>query len=768
MRSKAAPVGAAQWLPAAALAPLLAAGIALAVPLPADAAAPIAAAPAATTDDAAARRVQPAGARPLVALVLSGGGARGLAHVGVLKALAQLNVPVDIVVGTSMGAVVGGAFVAGHPLDTLESLARQTDWDRLFSTVGDRRALDYRRRADDQTLLAAPALRVGRDGVSTAPAALGSFELELLLQRAAAPVRGVDDLDRLPLRFRSVAADLVTGELVALRHASLFTAMRASMAVPGAFAPIRVDGRLLVDGGIVRNLPVDVARALGADIVIAVNVGAPPADESELKSPLDIALQMVTLMIDQNVRASVAQLAARDVLVEPDLKGLGSTDFQRVDRLLDAGAAAVLRQRAALAPLALSPVQYAQWDARRRAEGEPRATTELAEVAFEGLQRTDARGLGTRLPFAAGETIDGAQLEGGVRRLYASGDFDRIDYELVPLGDGRQRLLLRPQERTGGLDTLRFGWQLESDFNDVNRFNVTAGYLRPWINAYGGEWRTLLQVGSERRLETELYQPIGRAGWVFVATGLTHVGTDSDVFGPERRRVARFGVQATSVEGALGARLGTVGEARLTLSRLRARGEVLVSESLSGSRVDYLTLARASIDVDTLDSVSFPRDGYTLVAAYTRPVGQQAGISDQDQIELRSLAPFSVGRHTLLLGAEHARLRNAGDGGFTLGGFLNLSGTPPGAETGTRYTLLRAIYFYRAAELPRGLGGGVYAGGSVELGRLSNPGEGLLPQRFKRAGSLIFGFDTLLGPLYLAAGRTQGGDSAVYLFVGRL
>lgn len=261
-------------------------------------------------------------ARPKVALVLSGGGARGFAHIGVLRALRAQRVPVDIVVGTSMGAVVGGAYAAGRSVSELEQLVRETAWDRVLADRPARYDLDFRRKEEDQLLPSRIELAITKAGVSLPPAAAGNAALEQALTRLLPQGMRDRPINQLGLPFRTVASDLLTGDLVELSDTPLFLSMRASLALPGVFAPVRLNQRLVVDGGLVRNLPVELARAMGADIVIAVNVGTPLAKESELSSAFGVAQQMLQILTEQNVQRSIKELGSKDVLIAPDLSGL--------------------------------------------------------------------------------------------------------------------------------------------------------------------------------------------------------------------------------------------------------------------------------------------------------------------------------------------------------------------------------------------------------------------------------------------------------------
>src|SRR4051812_5467175 len=292
-------------------------------------------------------------ARPRIALVRSGGGARGFAHIGVLRVLRELHVPVDIVVGTSMGSVIGGAFAAGASVGELEQMARDTDWDSVIADRPARDDLAFRRREEDILLPSRIEFGVNRNGVTLPPAAAGNAALELALHRVLPPGTRDKPVSQLALPFRSVASDLVTGTLVELVDTPLFLTMRASLAVPGVFAPVRVNHRLVVDGGLVRNLPVDMARAMGADIVIAVNVGTPLAPEKDLRSAIGVAQQMLQILTEQNVQRSIRELQPQDILVAPDLNGVSFLDFKNYETAMRAGEQAARALATRLAPLAL-------------------------------------------------------------------------------------------------------------------------------------------------------------------------------------------------------------------------------------------------------------------------------------------------------------------------------------------------------------------------------------------------------------------------------
>ncbi|MET0518061.1 MAG: patatin-like phospholipase family protein, partial [Burkholderiaceae bacterium] len=325
-------------------------------------------------------------ARARIGLVLSGGGARGLAHVGVLKVLERERIPVDVIAGTSMGAIIGGLFASGMTAEELERELVKVSWDRVFASRVERPQLSQRRKEEDFEF--SPVLEFGmRDGELRAPqSTLSSRGLEILLRRFTQPVRSVDQFDKLPTPFRAVATDMENGAQVVMDSGDLALAIRSSMSVPGVFAPVERDERILGDGGLVNNLPVDVARRMGAERLIAINVGTPLSGRAALSSLLGVTGQMINILTEQNVQRSIATLGPADLLITPDLGLLSSGDFNKAREMIAAGAAAAEAALPALRALALTPEDYAGWQLARVRQTNP--APQLAAIAFEGSENT--------------------------------------------------------------------------------------------------------------------------------------------------------------------------------------------------------------------------------------------------------------------------------------------------------------------------------------------------------------------------------------------
>ena len=298
-------------------------------------------------------------ARPKIGLALSGGGARGAAHVGVLKVLEELRVPVDYIAGTSMGAIVGGLYASGMSPDEIEKALVEMDWDIVLHDGQMRPDRSFRRKLDDRLYLS--KLKAGvKDGKPGIPTALvQGQQFNLVLNRLTVDVAEVNDFDHLPIPFRAVATEIATGNEVVLGRGNLATAIRASVSVPGVFAGVKYDGKLLVDGGISNNLPVSVVRKMGADIVIAIDISTPLLTEEELTSALKIAKQLTALLTRRNTERQIASLTSRDVLIVPPLdKLVTSASFEKAPLAIEIGEKAARKQQNQLRRLSVPGAKY--------------------------------------------------------------------------------------------------------------------------------------------------------------------------------------------------------------------------------------------------------------------------------------------------------------------------------------------------------------------------------------------------------------------------
>lgn len=710
--------------------------------------------------------------RPKVGLVLSGGGARGLAHVGVLKVLHEARVPVDLVVGTSMGSIIGGLYASGMSPGELERELRALRWDDLFSSRVDRPELPARRKELDFEFSA--GLEVGfRDGELRLPqSVVSSRGLESMLRRYTVPVRGVNRFDELPVPFRAVATDMVSGEAVELSEGDLALALRSSMSVPGVFAPTERAGRLLGDGGLVNNLPVDVARRMGAEVVIAVNVGTPLAGRESLGSVVGLTAQMINILTEQNVQRSLASLKAADVLVKPALDRLSSADFSKTAELIALGeeaARAVLPQLSALA----SPTP-AVWGERRRATPAPPPV--LAFVDFEGSAVTSPQRLAPRLESKPGQAFDPARAERDARRLAASGDYVRADYHLTRTAQG-EGLVFELQDKPWGPHYLRLGLDLSTDFASRSSLDVKIAHERRWLTPAGTEWRNRLTVGENPLLGTEIVHPLQWADtldndWFFAGAVqaerrsvrlFTSAGDEQAVFDRLAGRIVLDLGRPWAAYGEM--RIGVLQNFQRTSPRLLGAGYT----GATAPSTSVETGLRLRVVLDQLDYALFPLAGYRVEAEGA--VGQRRGSFEEPfhrvQIGLDMVRSF--GRHTL---NSHLRASLSDEGGsplvgrFTLGGFHNLSGYAQGQLNGNHLLLGRLAWYMRLNQ-DVALTRGFFMGASLEAGNVwSRRGDVSLGDL--RWGSSVFlGADTGVGPMYLGITSAPGGSTGLVFLIGR-
>ncbi|HET9821375.1 MAG TPA: patatin-like phospholipase family protein [Burkholderiaceae bacterium] len=711
--------------------------------------------------------------RPRVGLVLSGGGARGIAHVGVLKVLEKERIPIDAIAGTSMGAIVGGLYASGMSATEIEREILAVDWDGVFSNRVERQHLSQRRKEEDFEISAALELGV-RAGELRAPVgAVSGRGLDTLLRRYTLPVRAVQDFDRLAIPFRAVATDLETGAPVILHSGDLAQALRSSMSVPGVFPPIEVDGRLLGDGGLVSNVPIDVARAMGVDVVIVVNVGTPLAGRATLQSVVGITAQMINILTEQNVQRSLATLAPRDVLVAPSLGSLSAADFGKAADAIALGERGALAVAERLRTLAVAPEVYAQWRSEHPRARRPEARIDF--VAFEGSHVTHPERFAAQLESRPGQDFDRARAERDARTLAASGDYLRTDYRLVTR-DGRDGLVFELEDKPWGPNYLRFGVDLSTDFQGRGTFNLKLSHNRHWLTDNGTEWRNRIQIGVVPAVFTELYHPLkwtlGVSGDWFVAAyagaerkiGTLYDPVDGTELARYRRTFARAGVD-------LGQPWGRFGELRLGLfaQRLRASPTLVAvpAEDVDGAVILRQSGARLGAVVDQLDYANFPTRGARIVGSLE--LGEDSDEGRYRGLDVSALAVTTVGAHSLSVYglARGASSQKPGAiGRYELGGFHQLSGYRDGQLLGN-YVLFTRLGWYMRLPYTPVVGRAFFLGATAEAGNAWTSKQSFRAGEMRTGMSLYIGADTGVGPLYLALTHAPRGSTGVMLFLGR-
>jgi NTE family protein len=710
----------------------------------------------------------PAG-RLRVGLVLSGGGARGAAHIGVLKVLEELHVPVDAIVGTSMGAVVGSLYASGMSADEVESVIGSIDWQDAFRDRPPRTVLNFRRKLDDQEFLVHAPLGLRGGHLHLPRGLIQGQKLNQMLRVGLLPVAEVTDFDRLPIRFRAVATDLSTGEAVVFRSGSLATAVRASMAAPGVFAPVEFGGRQLVDGGLTNNLPIDLVRDMDVDVVIAVDVSSQLRPASELDSALAVSNQMVSILMNRESLRSRALLGPRDVMIVPALGELSSVDFRRVRDAVAAGTAAARGARAALSAVAAEPADYAKFTSRRSGSTAP-PTIDFVRVAPGSGDYH--KFIEAALAPVVGRPATAASIGPAAEALYGRDLFESLDYDLVHDG-ARRGLEVAARRRSWGPNYLRFALDLQDDFQGSNSYTAGVRFVVTEVNPYMAEWNVDLKVGERPEFGAEFHQPLGYASPWFVAPRFKFDSRSVQVRDADRL-VAEYRVRETTLGVDFGRELGSWGEARFGVQRLGGSTHLRVGvPSMDRPDTAYFHQGGlyARLSIDRLDSVNFPRRGESFVMQWD---GQRLGLGadrDADTARFDWLVARSRERDTLVFrfsGGSTLSSTSGVQNYFPLGGFLNLSGVPAGALSGPHFGIARLVWLHR---LGRG-GAGLfdvptYAGVSAEAGNVWQQRADISLGSARKDGSAFIGLDTPFGPAYVGVGYDQLGSTSYYLSLGR-
>ena len=657
-----------------------------------------------TTDEA------PAKPRPRIGLVLGGGGAKGAAHVGVLDVLDELRIPVDCIIGTSMGALVGGTYASGMSADELETAFRSISWQDAIGRRGLRAQVPMRRKLTGN--IYSNSLEFGvRDGRLIAPSGLiNTQNVDLTIQYLVGRSRGIAEFDRLPIPFRAVATDMQNGEMVVLDRGDLALAMRASMAVPGVFSPVSIDGRILGDGGLTRNVPVDIARQTCADVVIAVAVPNPLPTAAELRSPLTLMARTLDVLISANERQQLDTLGPDDVKIVIEMGDIGSASFDRVGDAIPLGRAAALTHRDALARYAVTEDEYLAW--RESASRPGREKVTLAAVNMNGLDRANP------------EFIQPDVWPAGWRRGRRAPDRQprhrrvwtfRLRARGLHLVGGPDPTDPGPalQEKSWGPHIMRFDLGLHIGTDANTAFTIGGDYLQTWINDLGGELRGSLRLGRTSGLATSFYQPLDTSHRWFVEPGLTAQRSIEDLF-DDGDAVTRYDFSSGWGYLDAGHVFGKRAELRAGIrSGVQAADREIGSQDLPDIPSEGYGGLALRYTFDSRDRDVLWQRGTVARVTYFRSEEALGAVAPYDRFEGTAtvVLPFrrNVGYLRVSGGSSFDTALPLYDL-FSLGGPVSLPGLSLGELRGTSYWSAQASYLQRIADISYVFGQSIYAG----------------------------------------------------------
>lgn len=708
-----------------------------------------------------------------IGLVLAGGGARGIAHAGVIRALEEMRVPIHAVAGTSMGALVGGLYAAGMNADDLEVVITEMDWEAAFQDRVERGELPPRRKSDDYDYPSQFKLAF-KDGTVSIPLGIvQGQQVQQIIKGLMEDVLQIRDFDQLPIPYRAVATDIETGAAYVFGAGDVVTAMRSSMSLPGLLDPVEHDGRLLVDGGMAMNIPVEVAQQMGVDRLIVVDIGTPLKSRDEITSVVGVADQVLGFLTRKNSEESLRAMAPSDLLIHPELHGLGMLDFDQGAAIYQAGYAAAQGLREPLAALALTPEQWAAYQHSKQLPASDEPAIEF--IAVDNNAPISDEIIRVRLRQPLGEPLDREQLLADMAEIYALDYWEIIDYRVIER-DGQTGLLLKADGKSWGPDKLKFGLSMVTDLDGTSEFNLGSSYLFKGVNELGGELYGRAQFGDTLLLSGEFYQPLDVHSRFFIVPYIGLEDKEVLTLGPEYsvdETLGSWRVRELRGEFTAGAHIFTGSQLRLGL--FRTTGEYRVDLSTQDLIEDDFEEGGvlASYRYDNLDSAFFPTRGAFLYAEYEAVREAFGADTDFERWQAVGQAAFSFGeqqRNTLIFTARTGQTigaTNEPQNYYQLGGLFNLSGFSQNFFSGRQMLFAMAQYQRKLSEntvIPVDMP--VYVGASLEGGQLWSDRSDVDTSDLIAGGSIYLGVDSPIGPLYLAYGRSEDNYDAIYLALG--
>jgi NTE family protein len=701
--------------------------------------------------------------RPKIGLVLGGGGALGFAHIGVLRVLEEARVPIDYIAGTSMGSIIGGLYACGMSPDEIQSFLQALDWAEVMSDKTPRKELFFRRKLEDQRYLFEMGMSWGRPLMGTGMAA--GQKLNNVLQYMTLRAAAITNFNELPIPFRAVATDLETGTAYVIDHGNLARAMRASMAVPGAFTPAKIDGRLLVDGGIVNNLPVDVVKAMGADIIIAVDVGS-GGDKVDLKDLNSLGAVLGRTYSIAQRPDQIKNFKSADLGIQPPLIGFSASQFDGIGKIAPEGEKYARLKLGELSRYSVSPEAYAEFLARQR-RAAPSAIT-IGEVKVVGNERVSENNIRGRISSQPGTLFDRKEVNQDLMEIYGIGEFEQVLFNLQPAPDGTSTLTFEAQEKNWGPTYFKYGLRLQTDFERDAQWGMLLNLTKMSINSLGAEWRNEVELGSTQSILSEFYQPLDSSGFLFLAPSAEFRSEMQDVY-DKKDRIAEYEVSRTMGRLDLGVQLRSYAEFRV--GPYFGTGEATVDTGSTDLPELDENLAgwNSSLTVDRQDRTVFARQG-----SYFRADGQFAsesmgGERDYDKVSVVYRGQKSIGNHTGLLSVRYGTSLDSdlpAYAQFTLGGPMQFAGLAEYQFRGSAQAIASMGYRYRLVTLPSALGRGLYAVTRYDRGNVWDSDSDVSLDDCRNGVSLGLGADTNFGPILFAYGQAEGGYSRWYFSLG--
>lgn len=732
-----------------------------------------------------------------IGLVLSGGGARGGAHLGVIKEFEKHRIPIDGIVGTSMGAFVGGLYASGMSSAEIETILTTTQWKDYIAMEYDRNDISFRRKTLQRDFPG--KIKVGVNAENDIVLGTGLFKRQVMLQyleKKTHRVVSLNDFDNLRIPFRAVASDLESGKKVVLRSGSLAESIYASIAIPGGFDPIVIDGQTLVDGGVADNLPLDVMRSeMDMDIIVVIDISTPFAQDPRFDNILSVLSQLSDILMRKNVEQTIDSMKENEILITPDLKGYTPLDSDQYVQIIRIGEEAIVMDYPAkLSALSLSDADYSRYMKSIKMK-DTYSNPVIDRIEIDNPTYLDDRMILANLRAKTGDILDFEQLDEDIKSIYNLMIFDDVKYDIITI-DGVTTLKISTTPSWDINGQIKFAFGFEDNFDGHSDYSVKFEYIMFGLNSYGGEWRNRFTIGIEKLIYTELYQPLDVQQQWYLRPNIFYrdrkLYVSPTIIGDHTISADlddSITVQAKEYGGGAGFGVNLANdfqvEAGIVSKVVKPALDMIVSSSTTGT--EYISIEEkqnivemyARVSLDTLDDAYFPTKGYTGEISFTRQIPEWGSDADFSQFYGEISASYTSGNNTFLPLIKMGRTFHKDDfdstedvsSFYTLGGLFNLSGLPTNAVSGDQMLFGSLQYQYRLSQndLFGALSVPIYAGFSLEAGETwyEEYGQEFESSNIIYAGSVYVAADTILGPFYLGVGAAEGEYYSIYLSLGQ-
>ena len=701
--------------------------------------------------------------RPCIALVLGGGGARGGAHLGVIRQLEELNIPVDMIIGTSIGAFIGGLYASGKTPEQITDILTELDWGAGFHDRVYRDEMPIRRKQQYDEFPIRTNLGISIDGVKLPSGLFLGQAMAELVADAYGVQPDFGHFDQMNIPFRAIATDLSNRDVVVLEHGSLVAAVQASMSIPSVVRPVKLNGKLLVDGGVANNLPIDVAKALGADHVIAVDIDLPAKSIDELNSAFAITEQLTSFLVRQGVEQQLQLLEPGDVLLKPLAKDIGTLDFERILEAVTIGEQTAIASRAQLQQLSLQQNWYQQWVSLHRDKQKPNLV--IDKLTLNNQSQLADEVILDRLAITPGQTYSAEQVNKGIRHVYGLDTFERVSQQLQIDEQQQTHLLIEAQEKTWGPNYINFRFLMEDDFASDKHVQLAGALTMTNLSDLGAEWRNEFAVGTDKHFSTELYWPVFSPA-TFVSSQLAN-HSESIIYQDQQGLSLGDFIRSENLAD-LNFGWNISDKWLVSVGWTDKRGKYQLPASLAEVYQDkelHFTRQGPQLNIlwDSLNDSGFPSRGGQFKANWQWLHDDFLNTqTDSENRALSAVVAKSWNEHVL---KAHWRYDTYdSEGGeialeqYALGGLFNLSGYPKHFLFGPEVRLSTLTYMYRLHENKFSIfNSPLYLGTSLERGKVKNNlwQQDSQADEWIWAGSVFVGWDSVIGPIYFAYGQAE-------------